>query len=297
MTSTFATRPNAGSSRRGHNGVSTRGRTVNSLRYEGVSLTSPSTPQNNAPDPAEPGASPADPQAPPADPQGPPADPGRSTGRRVWNWFRGLSEGSKIAVLLAVLGGLFTFGAAFVPVIWGGDDNQQEGKPVAGASTPEQPRPTPSSSPSGSTAPSQPADEPEPSGPSPTKKAPQPGTVLRTETFALASGYGFNLEDKPLRPAPGATSQNYDIWHSDAQEVFGTSHGATFVLMPEETRRVTYETCSQQSAYEIWLDMWDMATGRSICMYGTNGVVGLMEVVRSDDKAPEIKVTLWQGTA
>ncbi|WP_157856525.1 MULTISPECIES: hypothetical protein [Streptomyces] len=148
------------------------------------------------------------------------------------------------------------------------------GTPTPSPSTPS-PLPTPS-------APSTPAT----SGP-PTSPAVTPGTVLRTETFDLASGYGFDIEDAPLRPGPGdidETGSKYDLWNSSHQSLLLARRDTRLVLL-KDRENATYQTCRRQSAFETTLhdQDWDNA---SLCAYSPTGLIAGIETGTVDGTGP-----------
>ncbi|MGA5069212.1 hypothetical protein ACPB9E_36580 [Streptomyces exfoliatus] len=143
---------------------------------------------------------------------------------------------------------------------------------------------------------------PAPSSPPPsatsspsTTPAVAPGTVLRTETFDLAQGYGFNIEDAPLRPGPGdidETGDKYDVWNSSFQSLLAAGRETRFVLL-KDRENATYKTCLQQSAFDVFLgdEDWDNA---SVCAYSPTGLIAGIEIgVTGRDYLVPMKVTIW----
>ncbi|MFF7776147.1 hypothetical protein ACFZCG_17165 [Streptomyces tanashiensis] len=167
--------------------------------------------------------------------------------------------------------------------------------PVSSSSPPAEAAPPAATTP-GSGTPTPSAPPPSATSSPPTSPPAVPGTVLRTETFDLAQGYGFTIEDAPLRPGPGdidETGSKYDVWSSSHQNLLAAHRDTRFVLL-KEREKATYQTCRQQSAFETYVDDgdWDNA---SVCAYSPTGLIAGIETgpVDGPDYVVPMKVTIW----
>ncbi|MFI0827575.1 hypothetical protein ACH4Q7_24340 [Streptomyces roseolus] len=124
-----------------------------------------------------------------------------------------------------------------------------------------------------------------------------PGTVLRTESFDLANGYGFKVGSAPLRPKPNDTEHDWHVWNSDvSMTTLQAVGGAHFVLL-EQDEDPSFATCQRRSAYVDYLDSNDL-DGRNVCIYTAKGMIALMHVdssTRLDQYSYTlgVTVTVW----
>ncbi|MFF9147199.1 hypothetical protein ACF1BN_20305 [Streptomyces sp. NPDC014861] len=121
-----------------------------------------------------------------------------------------------------------------------------------------------------------------------------PGTVLRTESFDLANGYGFKVGSAQLRPKPNDTERDWHVWNSDmSATILQTVGGAHFVLLDQD-EDPSFATCQRRSAYVDYLEIYGL-DGRNICIYTAKGMIALMRVdssTRLDQYSYNLRVTV-----
>ncbi|MCX4808811.1 hypothetical protein OG594_45955 [Streptomyces sp. NBC_01214] len=150
--------------------------------------------------------------------------------------------------------------------------------------------PAPSTAPSlpPSTARSSPASDEKPSG----------RDVVTTASFDLAEGYGFDLEDNPLRPSD--RSELDFEFYTTSGSILRAQRGAKLVQL-KRTETGSYETCSMVTRYTNALDPYSFSKGGQLCVISADGLIALVDITSANvglginPETLSMKVTVWAG--
>ncbi|MEJ8651306.1 hypothetical protein WKI65_25265 [Streptomyces sp. MS1.AVA.3] len=122
--------------------------------------------------------------------------------------------------------------------------------------------------------------------------------VVTTASFDLAEGYGFDLEDNPLRP-----SERSDLdfeFYTTSGHILRAQRGAKLVGL-KRTETGSYETCSEVTRYTNELDPYAFSKGGQLCVISADGLIALVDITSAnvglgiDPETLSMKVTVWAG--
>ncbi|MCD2462006.1 hypothetical protein MBT42_00340 [Streptomyces sp. MBT42] len=118
--------------------------------------------------------------------------------------------------------------------------------------------------------PSTPTSSPPAASASP-RKPPTP----RTAQFDLVQGYGFSLNDDPLRPGEtGPQGQGFEVHWDDFFNALDADQGAK--LIKDGSKSLA--DCKKATRFEDSLNEYLLVKGDGFCVISATGAVGLVEV-------------------
>lgn len=199
-----------------------------------------------------------------------PGDGEASAGSRDWG---------KITAIATAVGTLLAGIAALVSVFTYGSSSPARGtapgQPSQAGAEPSASRETGPAA-SEDSGPADPSADPSttsppPAAPTTPRKPPTP----RTAQFDLVEGYGFNLNDDPLRPGEtGPQGQGFEVHWDDFFNALEADLGAK--LIKDGSKSLA--DCKKATRFEDSLNEYLLVKGDRFCVISATGAVGLVEV-------------------